>query len=120
MNKKITRNLGPAASKHWLWQRITAFVLIPLSLWFFVSLFFHGQDSYQDFISWSSTTLVALGLLLFLIVAVAHTQMGLQEIIEDYIHGSRLKKGLLLMVKISLWGLLVLAAVSLIRIALTQ
>ncbi len=87
------RGLGSAkeGSAHWWSQRLGALALIPLGLWFAASVAGMAGADYYTMRAWVGSPLVA-GLLLLLIVATFHHgYLGLQVIIEDYIHHEGLK-----------------------------
>jgi succinate dehydrogenase / fumarate reductase membrane anchor subunit len=80
---------GPAKQgvSHWWVQRLTAVALIPLGVWFLVSLLALPAFDYATIITWMSGTWTALLLTLFVLVSTYHSQLGLQVVIEDYVHG---------------------------------
>ena len=87
------RGLGSAkdGAQHWWHQRLTAFALLPLAVWFVVSLIILTDATYEDVIDWLSSPIVA-GLMLLLIFAMFyHLKIGLQEVIEDYVHSKARK-----------------------------
>jgi succinate dehydrogenase / fumarate reductase membrane anchor subunit len=114
------RGLGSAraGSHHWWAQRLTAIALVPLTLWFIFSVLRLSGESHQVVIDWLSTPLT-LSLMLALIVATFHhLQLGMQVVIEDYVHEERARMGAVLAVR----GLCVLLAlvciVSVLKIGL--
>lgn len=114
------RGLGSAraGSHHWWAQRLTAIALVPLTLWFIFSVIHLSGASHQAVIDWLSAPLT-LGLMLALIVATFHhLQLGVQVVIEDYVHSEAAKMASVLLVK----GLSVLLAlvciVSVLKIGL--
>ena len=115
------RHLGAAKEgvHHWWGQRLTAILLVPLSLWFVGSLWSivvggGGRDALVD---WLSGPVAAVLMLLFLGVTFYHLKLGLQVVIEDYVHGPC--KWVLLILNTLLCLLLALAALySVILIAL--
>lgn len=85
---KRVRALGSAKSgmTHWWWQRLTAVALVPLALWF---VWVAVRLPHLDFAS--AHALVAtpcntLLLILFTATGFWHGQLGLQVVIEDYVH----------------------------------
>jgi len=97
------RGLGSAKEgvHHWWAQRMTALALIPLSLWFVAALVFMTDVDHATAIWWLGSPLT-LGLMgLFLIALIYHAVLGLQVVIEDYIHGHATKLILLLLVQAS-------------------
>ena len=70
-------------------QRVTAVALAPLTLWFVASIIAHAGSDYPVFIAWLRTPFVAGGMILLLIALFHHTALGLQVVIEDYVHSGR-------------------------------
>ena len=74
--------------EHWWTERITAVALLPLTIWFAASIIAYSGSDYQTFINWLSSPVVAV-LMVFLLIAVFwHMALGLQVVIEDYVHSS--------------------------------
>ena len=95
------RGLGSAKEgvQHWWMQRVTAIALIPLSLWFVVSIVCMIDVDHATAMWWLGSP-VTLGLMtLFLIALVYHAVLGLQVVIEDYIHSHAAKITLLLLIQ---------------------
>jgi succinate dehydrogenase / fumarate reductase, membrane anchor subunit len=81
--------LGPAKSGtgHFWWQRMTAVANVPLTIAFvviIVSLFGRNQAAVQQILG---TPLVAVIMLLFIGSITYHMRLGMQVVIEDYVHG---------------------------------
>ncbi len=95
------RGLGSAKSgtHHWIAQRLTAIALIPLSLWFVLSLVCMADMSHKTALEWVHAPMVAVFLLLFIIALFHHAQLGLQVVIEDYIDGKVMKITSLILLK---------------------
>jgi succinate dehydrogenase / fumarate reductase membrane anchor subunit len=112
------RGLGSAKEgvQHWWVQRVTAVALIPLSLWFVVSLIAVAGADYPTFIAWAGSPLNTALLVILLVSVFYHAMLGLQVVIEDYIHREWLKHSLLLSVNFALIFLGVIAVVSVLRI----
>jgi succinate dehydrogenase / fumarate reductase membrane anchor subunit len=114
------RGLGSAKEgvQHWWAQRMTALALIPLSLWFVATIVFLADADHATAIWWLGSPLT-LGLMsLFLIALVYHAVLGLQVVIEDYIHGHAAKLILLLLVKAAGFALVAAGLVSLLVIVI--
>ncbi len=95
------RGLGSAKEgvQHWWVQRMTALALIPLALWFVASIVFMIDVDHATAMWWLGSP-VTLGLMsIFLVALIYHAVLGLQVVIEDYIHGHAAKLILLLLVK---------------------
>jgi succinate dehydrogenase membrane anchor subunit len=95
------RGLGSAKEgvHHWWAQRVSAIALIPLSLWFVAGIVFLIDVDRATAIQWLGSP-VTLGLMsLFLIALIYHAVLGLQVVIEDYIHAKAAKLILLLFIQ---------------------
>ncbi|MBX2837760.1 MAG: succinate dehydrogenase, hydrophobic membrane anchor protein [Gammaproteobacteria bacterium] len=105
-------------SHHWWVQRLSAIALIPLSLWFVFSIVNKIDADHATVLAWVSSPGIAVMLLLYLMFMFFHAQLGLQVVIEDYVHNESAKMIAILLVK----AISVLAAVAslfaVLRIAL--
>lgn len=83
------RGLGSShhGSAHWLQQRLTALGNILLVTWFFVSLIRLPLGDHGAIHRWASNPTVALALILLVVSVFWHFRLGLQVMIEDYVHG---------------------------------
>ena len=98
------RHLGSAkeGSDHWWWQRLTALLLVPLSLWFVASIWWLviGGATYKAFQDWLSGPVAAILMLLFIGMMFYHLKLGLQVVIEDYVHTKAVKWTFLVMINL--------------------
>ena len=87
------RGLGSAkeGSKHWWLQRLSAVALIPLSMWFAVSVMTYASADYQSVLQWIHSPIITVLFLLLIVALFYHAQLGLQVVIEDYVHLEWLK-----------------------------
>lgn len=95
------RGLGSAkdGTGHWWAQRLTALALIPLSLWFCIAVIAMTGADHATVAAWAGSPVVA-GLLILLIGATFyHAALGVQVVIEDYVHHEMTKLLLVLSVK---------------------
>ena len=83
------RGLGSAhhGAGHWLMQRLTALGNVLLVSWFVVSLLRLPLGDHGAVIRWASNPAVAFALMLLVISVFWHLRLGLQVMIEDYVHG---------------------------------
>jgi succinate dehydrogenase / fumarate reductase membrane anchor subunit len=82
------QGLGSAkgGAKHWWAQRVSAVGLVPLTLWFLGSVIAHTGGDYVAVIRWLKTPLASLAMIVLLLAIFHHTALGLQVVIEDYVH----------------------------------
>jgi len=84
------RGLGSAKQgvHHWWMQRLTAIAMIPLVVWFAVSLVMLSGADYTTVRAWIGAPLVMVLLILTIGVGLHHGQLGLQVVFEDYTSGA--------------------------------
>jgi succinate dehydrogenase / fumarate reductase membrane anchor subunit len=115
------RGLGAARSGTSVWwaERVTSVALIPLTIWFvFVALHLAGH-SRLEVAHWAANPINATLLIVTLLVTFHHTAMGLQVVIEDYIHVEAAKIASLLAIKGVCALLAVATTVSVLKLAFT-
>ncbi len=95
------RGLGSAkeGTHHWIAQRMTAVALVPLTLWFVISLISLVGADLAAVKAWLGSPFNAVLMILTLIAGFHHAQLGLQVVIEDYVHGHFCKIAALWVVK---------------------
>lgn len=113
------RGLGSAKDgvHHWWVQRLTAVALIPLVVWFAVSLVMLSGADYAAVRLWIGSPMVMVLLILTIVIGLHHGQLGLQVVFEDYTSGG-LRLTLIILTKFIavLFGLG--AVVAILRIGL--
>ena len=114
------RGLGTAKEgvHHWWMQRLTAIALIPLTLWFIISIATLNNASYTETVNWLSIPLVSIFMILLVSATLYHALLGVQVVVEDYIHQEGFKFLLLIGLKFIFVVLGVVAIFSLLKIAL--
>jgi succinate dehydrogenase / fumarate reductase membrane anchor subunit len=87
------RRLGPAHDGvgHWWAQRLTALALVPLILWFVASIASLAGADHATVADWIAQPIPAMLLVLLVVATFHHAQLGLQVVIEDYVHGATAK-----------------------------
>ena len=109
------RGLGSArvGVHHWWAQRLTAIALIPLVVWFAISLVMMSGADYGAVRAWIGSPMVMVLLILTIAIGLHHGQLGLQVVIEDYVHGDGSKLALIVAVRFIavLFGLAAIVAV---------
>ena len=120
MRSPLARAMGFGSAKdgveHWWIQRVSAVALVPLTLWFVASIIAHTGSDYATSIVWLRTPLASILMILLLIALFYHTALGLQVVIEDYVH-SGLKFAALVAVRLGCFALAAAGIVATSRIA---
>ena len=90
MRSPLARATGLGSAREgtgtWWAERVSAVVLVPLTLWFFGSIIAHTGSDYSSFVAWVRAPLVTTMMILLLVALFHHTALGLQVVIEDYVH----------------------------------
>ena len=113
------RGLGPAkegGTGHWWAVRITAIALVPLVVWFVISALSMVGADYAQFRAWAGAHGNPVLLILLTIAIYHHGQLGLQVIIEDYIHHEAAHFTALILVKLGALFLAVYTIFSVVRL----
>ena len=85
---------------HWKLQRISAIAMVPLVLWFVPSLLFILMSGYNDSIIWVQNPFNATIVVLLFGTLFFHSALGLQVVIEDYVHLEGLKIISIILIKL--------------------
>ena len=95
------RGLGSAkvGLHHWWAQRITAVALIPLVVWFAISLIMMAGADYNVVRAWISSPVVMVLLILIIVIGLHHGQLGMQEVVEDYVHHDGWKLAFIMLIR---------------------
>ena len=98
---------------HWRWQRLSAKLVLPLTLWMMRSL---DPGSYLSVREWVQQAGPITALIILLPVSYLHGALGLQVIIEDYLSSS-VHRGLIWGVRIAAMALTLASLWAVISIA---
>jgi len=115
------RGLGSArdGTEHFIAQRLTAIALVPLLLWFVASVAISivGAD-YAAVVKWMQMPFNTVFMIILVFVMFYHAHMGLQEVMEDYLHDDLIKTTALVLMKFVMITLTVAAVLAILRVAL--
>ena len=113
------RGLGSAKEgvQHWWVQRLTALALIPLGLWLVWSLVAYAGADYAATKAWLGSPFTLGALSLLILAAFYHAVLGLQVVIEDYVHTKATKLTLIILMQFAAFALAAAAIVSLLVVA---
>ena len=91
----LGRVLGLGSAKdgaaHWWVQRVTAVALVPLTVWFVLSLASLPLADHAAVTAWMRHGLHAVPLAMLVLTLCWHSRLGVQVVIEDYVHHHALK-----------------------------
>jgi succinate dehydrogenase / fumarate reductase, membrane anchor subunit len=86
----LSRAIGLGSAKsgveRWWAERLSAIALVPLTLWFLAAVIAHSSGGYAQFIAWLKELPANVLMVLLLIALFHHSALGLQVIVEDYVH----------------------------------
>lgn len=92
LRSPLGRVLGAGAARdgvrHWWQQRLTSIALVPLTVWFVVSLLALPSLGHATLVAWMSQSSTALLLILLVLTAAWHSQLGVRVVVDDYVHGA--------------------------------
>ena len=121
LRSPIGRALGLGAAKegvsHWWSQRVTSVALVVLGLWFVSALLRMPTFQYEFVVAWIAMPLNAVLLLLLTGTLVYHSQLGVQVVVEDYVHHHGLKIATMMLLTFVHVAVAALAIFAVLRIA---
>ncbi len=93
---------------HWWHQKLTAFLLLPITIWFIISIPTFMSLDYLDKLNWLYNKPNCYLLAFFFIASSYHMKLGLTVVIEDYIHNDNLKKILSIFISVIVLNIILL------------
>jgi succinate dehydrogenase / fumarate reductase membrane anchor subunit len=122
MRSPVGRAIGLGSAKegveHWWLQRVTAIALVPLALWFVIAIVRLSGADVDTVRDWIGRPLPAILLALLLIATFWHASLGLQVVIEDYVHADLAKLGLIIVVRLVCFALTVAGIFAVLAMAI--
>ena len=121
MRSPLRRARGLGSSRdgfeQWWMQRVTAVVLLPLTLWFVTSLIALTGSDYNTLIAWLKAPFVTIFMVLLLIALCHHMGLGLRVVVEDYVHSDWAKIPAVVTIRCACFALAVVGIFATLRIA---
>ncbi|MEI6158408.1 MAG: succinate dehydrogenase, hydrophobic membrane anchor protein [Roseococcus sp.] len=113
------RGMGSAKSgtHHWWMQRVTSIALLPLTLWFVVSMIGLVGASYLETLLWIAQPLNAVLMLVLIGLTFHHMAAGLQVVVEDYVRDEFKRIAFVLVIKATSLLMALASGFAVLRIA---
>ena len=104
MQSNLARVRGMGSAKegvqHWWMQRLTAVALVPLTLWLAISIIAHAGAGHAAVTAWMGQPVPAILMILLVVAGYYHAKLGIQVVIEDYVHNEGVKFAALIGLKL--------------------
>lgn len=88
LNRVLGLGAAQGGVEHWWMQRLTAVALALLGSWFALSMLGFESLGYGAVVAWIAQPITSVLLILTAVVVVYHSYLGVQVVIEDYVHGA--------------------------------
>lgn len=113
------RGMGSAKSgtHHWWMQRVTSIALLPLTLWFVVSMISLAGASYLETLLWIAQPMNAVLMLVLIGLTFHHMAAGLQVVVEDYVRHEFKRIAIILVIKAASLLMALACSFAVLRIA---
>lgn len=103
MQSPVGRVLGLGSAKegveHWWRQRTTALALVPLTIWFVIWVIAMAGADRAAMVAWMHNPISAVLMIVLIVATFYHAALGLQVVIEDYVHGEGLRLATLIVMR---------------------
>ena len=103
-------------SSKWIIQRITAVLLIPLTIWFIYNCVLFSKSNYSDLILFFSSYINSILFLAMMIVMLIHSKYGCETIIDDYVVSKKIKTITILILQITIYLVILISLASVVVI----
>jgi succinate dehydrogenase / fumarate reductase membrane anchor subunit len=114
------RGLGAAREGvgHWSRQRLTAISNLALVLWFVFSALALAGAGYQEVRAWLAAPVSASLMILLIVSTCYHARLGLQVVVEDYVHHEPARLAALILIPLLMTALAVVGIVAVLKVSL--
>ena len=107
-----------AGVHHWYLERVTAIALVPLTLWFIFAMVRLAGTTQEGVVLWAGRPLNTILLLALIAMTFRHMQLGIQVVLEDYVHHKWFMTCASLLNQAACGLMAILAALSVLKLAL--
>ena len=111
---------GNESTNHWISQRISSILLLPLSVFFVINFIQVMDKPFNEALIKFQDPINNLLTVTFILVSLWHYQQGMQVVLEDYIHNPKNRKITLGISRFLCWILAIVAIFSFINIYLIK
>jgi len=122
MRSPLGRAFGLGSAKegveHWWRQRVTALALVPLVLWFVIAVIGMIGADRAAMVAWMHNPMPAVLMILLIVATFYHAALGLQVVIEDYVHGEAVRIGTLVVMRLLCVVFVVRGILAVLKLAL--
>ena len=109
---------GHSGVHHWYAERITSIALVPLTVWFVISVLRLVGATQATVAAWVGHPTNAALLLALIAITFHHMQLGIQVVLEDYVPNPKKMMAFVLINKAVALLLGLIAAISVLKLAL--
>lgn len=113
LGRVLGRGSAGSGTEHWIAQRLSAVAMVPLTLWFVLSLLAMPVLDFYAVTAWAAAPLHAILLVLLVVALVYHSSLGTQVVVEDYVHSPGLRVAVLTILRL---GHVFLAAAGILAV----
>jgi succinate dehydrogenase / fumarate reductase membrane anchor subunit len=121
LRSPLGRAIGLGSAKegveHWWWQRVSSIALVPLSLWFVISVIGLAGADLDTVVTWLDNPVAAVLFVLLIAATFYHGALGLQVVIEDYVENEGAKLAALIVMKLAAFLLAALGIFAVLKLA---
>ncbi len=107
---------GVESTRHWISQRFTSILLIPLSILFVINFVKVFDKPFVEVIKIFQHPFNNFVALLFILISLWHYRQGIEVVIEDYVHDLRIRNFTLKLAGIMCWFLVLVVIFSFVSI----
>lgn len=107
-----------SGSHHWVVERLEAVALVPLTIWFIFSIIHLAGASHQQVIDWLSSPITIALMLILIAFTFHHLQLGVQSVLNDYVHDEWFRVPAILAVRAVCLFLALVCIISVLKIGL--
>jgi succinate dehydrogenase / fumarate reductase membrane anchor subunit len=114
------RGLGSAKTglHHWWMQRVTAIALLPLSLYFVLTMLMLDHSTRLQVVAFMAEPWNAVLYLCLVVALFYHLSLGLQVVLEDYVHSEGTRMASIMLINAAIVFCALACAVSILKLAL--